>query len=54
MNADDSQVTMDQKVRTMQALLIIEKQAKPADKPQVEDDADVYAPRKVRGLSVIK
>jgi hypothetical protein len=56
LNAGEDEVSMDQKVRTMQAMLAAEgKQAAAKEKPtaQADDAADVYAPRKVRTFGVV-
>lgn len=56
LNAPDDQVGMDQKVRLALGLIAAEsKQPAAKEKPavQADDDADVYAPRKVRGYGVV-
>jgi hypothetical protein len=57
MNADDQTVTMDQKIRAMQALTTLEaKQAAAAEKPEplaATGTDGLYAPRRVRGYGVV-
>jgi hypothetical protein len=57
LNASDEEVGMDQKVRTMVALLAFEtKRAEAAEKPEplaATGTDGLYAPRRVRGYGVV-
>ena len=56
LNAPDSAVSIDQKIRMAQAMLTLEARQSGANKPETpaEDPATgAYAPRKVRGCGVV-
>lgn len=63
LNAGDVEVSMDQKIRAMQVLAMIEtKQAAPATQPKATPGSDAaegdapgrYSPRRVRGFGVVE